>query len=229
MKPSKPLSETIAKAITYMDTESLKSVAVHPSAGTYEMCPEDKQNALAEDIAQPSQGKRTGQIHPIILRKVDGAFELIDGRNRLEACRRAGVKVLVEILELNDKQARKLINSLNNQRRQMSHREQAEVAWAYYDAQKSSGGKVTQEQVAKKFGIALRTFMKWRPNGKEAELSDSKKGNNNNRYPINSMYRRHAYMLSQLLLKPWSKLNNQEVKGLGKEIERLFANEFPKA
>jgi len=229
MKPVHLLSKIAAETDSYVDTVSLKSVAVHPLADAYAMLPDDKLKALAKNIAQPSEGRCTGQIHPIILRKVDGSFELIDGRNRLEACRRAGVKAFVKVLKLDDKQAIELVVSLNNQRRQMSHRQQAEAAWSYYGAQKSSGVKVTQEQVAKKFGIALRTFMKWRPDGKEGELSDGKRGNNNNRYPINSMYRRHAYMLSQLLLKPWSKLNNQEVEGLGKEIERLYADEFPKA
>lgn len=56
---------------------------VHPAADVFPMLPEDELDELAADI------KANGLVHPIVL-DADGV--LIDGRNRLEACRRAGVE-----------------------------------------------------------------------------------------------------------------------------------------
>jgi ParB-like nuclease family protein len=56
---------------------------VHPVAALFPMMTEDELNDLAADI------KANGLVHPIVLDK-DG--QLIDGRNRLEACGRAVVE-----------------------------------------------------------------------------------------------------------------------------------------
>lgn len=55
---------------------------VHPAAAVFPMLPDDELEVLAEDI------KANGLLHPIV-RTPDGL--LLDGRNRLEACTRAGV------------------------------------------------------------------------------------------------------------------------------------------
>jgi ParB/Sulfiredoxin domain len=60
-----------------------EAAAVHPVAALFPMMSDEELDDLAADI------KANGLIHPIV-RDADGV--LIDGRNRLEACRRAGVK-----------------------------------------------------------------------------------------------------------------------------------------
>jgi ParB-like chromosome segregation protein Spo0J len=59
------------------------SLVVHPYADAFPMMSDDKLDALADDI------KVNGLLHPII-RDKDG--RLVDGRNRLAACKRAGIE-----------------------------------------------------------------------------------------------------------------------------------------
>ncbi len=56
---------------------------IHEAADVFPMLPEDELQELAADI------KANGLIHPIVL---DGEGMLVDGRNRLAACRIAGVE-----------------------------------------------------------------------------------------------------------------------------------------
>jgi uncharacterized coiled-coil DUF342 family protein len=67
-------------------------VKVHPFADRFPMLPKDQLNDLAASIAE------RGLIHPIVLDK-DGM--LIDGRNRLAACKIADVKPTTTIFEGN--------------------------------------------------------------------------------------------------------------------------------
>src|SRR3954447_2894984 len=57
---------------------------VHPAAAVLPMMSDDELDDLAADI------EANGLLHPIVL-DADGEL-LIDGRNRLEACCRAGVE-----------------------------------------------------------------------------------------------------------------------------------------
>ena len=61
----------------------LKSMPVHPYAAMFPMMSEDELNDLATDI------RENGLLSPIVL-DAAGA-QIVDGRNRLEACARAGV------------------------------------------------------------------------------------------------------------------------------------------
>jgi hypothetical protein len=63
---------------------------VHPIADLFPMMPEDELAELAEDI------KANGLIHPII---TDDQGQLIDGRNRMKACKLAGVEPSFEKLD----------------------------------------------------------------------------------------------------------------------------------
>jgi len=213
-----------------MPSERVASFAAHPHAARYPMMSDEKLEALAADIKIPRDGKRTGQLQPVIVRKVGDLYELIDGRNRLEACRRAEVQVRVIVMQLTDAEAIKTIVSLNDKRRQLNARQQAEAAYDYWvEMSKSPATKITQSQAAKEMGIALRTFQKWRPESKEAKASDAKKGNNNNQYPIRFNYRRHAHWLSQLLVKGVlvKHIDREEPLTILKDIERLYKLEFP--
>jgi len=229
MSKSAMQASSSASKTDYMPVERVAAFPVHPHAAKYQMIPEEKLDAMAADFKIPRNGKRTGQLSPIILRRVGKSYELIDGRNRLEACRRAGVMVRVIIMKMSDVEAIKSIVSFNDKRRQQTVRQQAEAAYAYWLAMSENPAtKITQEEAAKEFGIALRTFQKWKPGGKEATESDAKKGNNNNQYPIHRYYRQSAYMLSELLLKAAPKtFDRADPRRLIAEIERLYKLEFP--
>lgn len=63
--------------------ENLSTLTAHPAADIFPMLGAGQMAELAEDI------KARGLIEPIVL---DGEGRIIDGRNRLEACRIAGVE-----------------------------------------------------------------------------------------------------------------------------------------
>lgn len=82
---------------------------VHPVAALFPMMTDEELDDLAADIAA------NGLIHPLV-RDADG--QLIDGRNRAEACRRAGVEPRWE--ELDGRDAVAYILAANVQRRHLS-------------------------------------------------------------------------------------------------------------
>src|SRR5262252_9757620 len=84
-------------------------VKIHPAADLFPMMPDEELQELARDIAE------NGLIHPII---VDDQDQLIDGRNRLAACKMAGVKPRFE--KLNGSDPVLYILSVNIERRHLS-------------------------------------------------------------------------------------------------------------
>lgn len=105
----------------------MKDFKVLPFADIYPMLPEDELAELADDI------RVNGLVNPII---VKGGV-LIDGRNRLAACKIAGVKpVFVEHEgDGDDDSLKTLVISLNNSRRHLSKGQKAmAVAMAYPEA-----------------------------------------------------------------------------------------------
>ena len=87
---------------------------VHPVAAMFPMMTDDELDDLAEDI------KANGLVHPIVL---DADGKLIDGRNRLTACRRAEVEPAFTTLNGQDPVA--FIISCNVTRRHLSKGQQA--------------------------------------------------------------------------------------------------------
>ena len=83
----------------------------------FPMMPDDELDELAADI------KANGLLNPIVL---DSEGTLIDGRNRLEACQRAGVEPTFE--QLNGVDPVAYILSSNDRRRHMSKGARAMVA-----------------------------------------------------------------------------------------------------
>jgi hypothetical protein len=57
----------------------------HPAAEVFPMLPDEELDELAADI------RDNGLIMPLLVGRVDGQTVLVDGRNRREACRRAGI------------------------------------------------------------------------------------------------------------------------------------------
>lgn len=86
---------------------------IHPLAARWPMMPDDELAALAESIAAD------GLSHPLIL---DSQGRLVDGRNRLEACRIAGVspKYLTPRGLDSEEEIRAYIGRVNAQRRNVS-------------------------------------------------------------------------------------------------------------
>lgn len=183
----------------YKDPSELLKLPVHPFADFYPMLPPDRLRALASDIKAPKDGRETGQLHPIIINIVDGESMLVDGRNRLKACEIAGVLAWVKYVTVDEGGVLELINSFNNQRRQLEHRQLAEAAWRFKAEMLAQGKTFTQDKLSQKFGIARRTLNKWRPGGNEAKEADAKKGNNNNSKPIHWSCRTTAHMLSKVV------------------------------
>lgn len=95
---------------------------IHPFADYLALLPEDELQELADDIAA------NGLQHPIVL---DAEGRLLDGRNRLHACERAGVEPTFTVRsdingdENSRKKVARLIRSENNRRRNQSTGQQA--------------------------------------------------------------------------------------------------------
>jgi len=89
---------------------------VHPVADLFPMMTDDELDDLAADI------KANGLIHPIVL---DAEGRLIDGRNRLAGCQRAGVEPSFSALNGHDPVA--FILSTNVSRRHMTKSQLAMV------------------------------------------------------------------------------------------------------
>jgi hypothetical protein len=103
------------------------NLLVHPYAAAFPMMDSPHLEELANEI------KTQGQIQPIILS--DDRTTLIDGRNRLEACKRAGVNPQFESLSdfcertgTNYSSPIQLICALNLVRRQLSQTMRAKLA-----------------------------------------------------------------------------------------------------
>jgi ParB-like chromosome segregation protein Spo0J len=91
---------------------------IHPAAALFPMLPDEDLDALAADIAEH------GQRIPIALWR----GEIIDGRNRLEACRRAGIEPWVEAADLaDDAEAVGFVISSNLKRRHLDESQRAMI------------------------------------------------------------------------------------------------------
>jgi hypothetical protein len=102
----------------------MKEFEVHPFADIYPMLDEEDLQELADDI------KANGLLNPIIVK--DGV--LIDGRNRLAACKLAGVKpTFVEHDgQFDENSIKAFVLSLNNNRRHLNKAQKAmavAIAW----------------------------------------------------------------------------------------------------
>lgn len=103
---------------------------------------EEEQERLTQSIAEQ------GVLQPLLVRKMDGAYELIAGERRLRAAKAAGLsQVPVIILDLSDEQVLEVSIVENIQRENLNVLEEAE---AYFRLIDEFG--YTQEKVAEKIG-----------------------------------------------------------------------------
>lgn len=115
---------------------------VHPDAAAFRMLPPDELQALADDI------KTKGLNHPLVTTTIVAFDEktgdkvetlvLVDGRNRREACKMAGVKP--DVVDLNGKDVKGFITSENTRRRHDTKGMQA-MSYAIMYPDKSKGGR----------------------------------------------------------------------------------------
>lgn len=102
---------------------------IHPAADIFPMMSEDELQELASDIAA------NGLVHPII---VDDQKQVIDGRNRLAACKIAKVEPTFE--QLNGRDPLAYIVSANLNRRNLTKGQQAmALAMIYPDPERGRG------------------------------------------------------------------------------------------
>lgn len=126
-----------------MTTQDLDIFAlpVHPAADIFPMLSDEELDDLAADI------KANGLLQPIVIAKVEGAWTLVDGRNRREACRRAGVQLRVNDLNGTDPLA--YIISANVHRRHLSKGQLAMAVACLLETSNAS-----QQDVAKSAGVS---------------------------------------------------------------------------
>jgi N6-adenosine-specific RNA methylase IME4 len=101
--------------------KTIDGYRIHPVANVFPMMTSDELSALAEDI------KEHGLMHPIILWGDDGP--VLDGRNRLTACKQAKVDPVFEIWEFDDDaSAERFVVSQNLHRRHLNTGQKAMAA-----------------------------------------------------------------------------------------------------
>jgi ParB-like chromosome segregation protein Spo0J len=100
-----------------MASATVQRLTAHPAANIFPMLDGEEFEALVADI------RAHGQRDPI---KVDGDGKVIDGRNRLRACRRLGIEPEVQEVDTDDAVA--LVLSLNLVRRHLTSAQRAFVA-----------------------------------------------------------------------------------------------------
>lgn len=105
-------------SITEAEPTTLFPWPVHPAADMFPMLNDDELDELAADIEE------SGLLEPVWL-TVDG--ELLDGRNRVVACQRAGVDVLTKTYDGDDPIG--FVVALNLHRRHLTAGQRAAVAY----------------------------------------------------------------------------------------------------
>ena len=125
---------------------ALKPFKNHP----YRLYDDAKMAELAESI------RENGVISPILIRPTEGPnYEIVSGHNRVEACRRAGIKTIPAIIrEMDDDTATMLMVEANQQREVVLPSEKAFAYKMRLDAMKRQGKRPdpTCTQVGNKSG-----------------------------------------------------------------------------
>ena len=122
------------------------TIPVHPLAACWPMVSEEELAELANDIAE------NGLQQPVVVSEVDGQWVLIDGRNRLEACRLVHVAPAYTVFSGDVGQ---YILSCNQNRRHMTKGQRAmAVAMMFPDSEQ--GKKTTSLKINEVSGGYIR-------------------------------------------------------------------------
>jgi hypothetical protein len=163
---------------------------VHPAADVFPMLSDEELNELAADI------KANGLLQPLIVK--DGV--LVDGRNRREACQRAGITPQVD--ELNGIDPVAYILSANINRRNLSKGQRA-MAVAKLTPEVQHGGirikgkkaSLENELAPKNSAVSqARTVIKWLPEIADLVMAGTK--------PLNEAYQEAQRLKEQADAEP---------------------------
>lgn len=133
-------------------------VAVHPLAGLFPMMTDAEIDRLAADI------RAVGQREPIVMYK----GSVLDGRNRLEACRRLGHSPLRTEYEGVESDIASFVVSLNLHRRHLDESQRAMVAARLATLERGTnqhapiGAPVTQDAAADMLSVGRRSVQRAR-------------------------------------------------------------------
>ncbi|MFD3997419.1 ParB/RepB/Spo0J family partition protein [Streptomyces sp. NPDC058583] len=119
----------------------------HPTATLFPMLDEDELQALVDDI------RKRGQLHPIV---VDEHGRLLDGRNRLRACKIAGVQPQIARYEGDDPAGYAL--SVNIRRRSLTKGQAAMIAakaCSFSEQDPRSKTERSARSISEKAGVSL--------------------------------------------------------------------------
>ncbi len=148
-------------AIAYTaPSPDLSTLKAHEAAQWFPVMGEDELRKLADDIAAH------GQHDPIVLYPSGNTLVVLDGRNRILACRIAGIDPKWE--ERSDVDPVDFVFSRNLRRRQLteSQKEMVAAKLANFrhggDRSKPPIGGLTQEQVAGRLGVSVRNLQRAR-------------------------------------------------------------------
>lgn len=110
------------------------NLPVFADANIFPMIPPDELAELADDI------KENGLNEPLVVGKVGDEWMLIDGRNRLAACKLAGITPDYRIVEADADKLKSLVWSWNGPRRHLSSSQKA-MAYAMMYPEPEKGGR----------------------------------------------------------------------------------------
>ena len=128
---------------------------VFEAADVFPMMTEDEINELAEDI-------RVNSLHePLVLAEVDGETMLIDGRNRREACKIAGVEPHTRTLDGEDPTA--FVLSANIHRRHMTKGQRAMAVAKIYPGGSGKGANPKNLGLSDELIRQGRTVLQYAP------------------------------------------------------------------
>ena len=134
------------------ELEQIGGRYVHPAASVFPLNPPAQQHALEESI------RKTGLLHPIVLLEE----QILDGRNRLHACRKVGVEPTFQQVDGAEDPVQYVLGA-NLHRRHLSGSQRAFAAarLAALDhgrptAEKRQDCRFSASQSAKLFGVSAR-------------------------------------------------------------------------
>jgi hypothetical protein len=151
---------TSKKPVVPVQKPDVSQLTAHSCADIYPLLNDEEMEALADDI------KENGLIHPII---VQGNV-IIDGRNRLAACKLAGVEPVFKEFDGNEESIKGYILGANNNRRHLNGGQRA-MAYAiiYPDPKKGrpKGAELMYQNdtlnVRRNSLSNARLILKWAP------------------------------------------------------------------
>ena len=127
------------KQIVMLDPKDLIEIEDQP----FRPYSDEKLKELADDI------KGNGQLNPCTVRKKDGRYYVLAGRNRKKACELVGIKAACMVIECDDATAKLiLVNSNLNQRQELLPSEKAFAYKMQKEAYEAKGKKKTIAAVA---------------------------------------------------------------------------------